>query len=158
MRAQYQPQELRLLLIGESPPYKCTHFFYYGTGILFRATYEALRKFSGAQGASTTGFLEWLKDKGIFLEDLSHSPLNQLRCEERKQAQEASVAGLAGRLQRLNRPQKVVICMKDIEAHVKKALQCVDWENIHVVVLPFPFGKHRNVFINGLQKIVQQIL
>lgn len=154
-RLKFVPVDLRLLLIAESPPANPSTFFYYGTGDLFESTREALYGWLPVQQTEAKAFLHWVQDKGIFVEDLSHEPLNRLAKLTRKKKWRQAVSHLAARLQVMKRPRKVVICMKQIEPYVHQALQMAGWDDVPVKSLPFPghWPSNRRRYVDGLREI-----
>lgn len=159
-RLKFVPADLRLLLIAESPPVNPFTFFYYGTGDLFESTREALYCWLPIQHTEAKAFLRWAQDNGIFVEDLSHEPLNRLEKPDRKEKWQQAVSRLAARLQVMkSRPRQVVVCMKQIERYVHQAMQMAGWDDISVESLPFPgrWSSNRRRYEKRLGEIWAQI-
>ena len=159
-RLKFVPTDLRLLLIAESPPANPSTFFYYGTGDLFKSTREAFHCWLPAQHSEAKAFLRWSQDNGIFVEDLSHEPLNRLIKPDRKEKWQQAVSRLATCLQVMkSRPRQVVICMKQIECYVHQAMQMAGWDNVPVESLPFPghWPSNKKRYVKRLREIWAQI-
>lgn len=80
-RKKYRPEHVKLLLIAEAPPQALDRFFYYENVTSNDWLYLGVAKvFANTQDskilrANKEAILNWLKDNGIYLMDLSDSPL-----------------------------------------------------------------------------------
>lgn len=94
LRAQYQPENVRLLLIGESVPTdhggtRPRNFFYadhLGYDNLYRGVLEALYGVRGLEKRShdKRPWLRRLKNDGVFLIDLVPYPVNDVRSKKQR--------------------------------------------------------------------------
>lgn len=71
LRRRYQPDRIRVLLVGESPPASGRHFYAASSGL-----YRAIRDTFVASQLLTDR--EGVRDNGWLLRDLSPQPLNRL--------------------------------------------------------------------------------
>lgn len=80
-RKKYRPEHVKLLLIAEAPPRALNRFFYYEKVKDNDWLYLGVAKvFTNSQDpkilrANKKKVLNWLKDNGVYLMDLSDSPL-----------------------------------------------------------------------------------
>lgn len=152
LRRRFRPREIRVLFVGESPPFGGTFFYransklYYATRVGFEAAIPELRK--------QADFLEAFKRLGCYLEDLSPVPVNHLDLGDRDQRRERrairrpGIEPLARRIQPWA-PRVVAIVVKEIVADAKKALAIADHSGVERVELPFP-ARHYDRYVEEL--------
>ena len=70
IRELYKPKKIRILFVGESPPPEPWDFFYLCNTQLYYAVKEAFEKGLKRKFSSDEEFLEFLKSKGVYLEDI----------------------------------------------------------------------------------------
>lgn len=157
LRAQWKPELVRLLLIGESAPdpgAQTLRFFYAPTltahDNLFRGVVLALYGRSpGRADDPKRPWLEALRDDGVYLINLVPFPVNALSARERKQAlrdhAEQCVAAAAA-LQ----PQAVAVCHGPSFQALRPGLERAALPLLHEDPLPFPLGNWREQFAVGL--------
>lgn len=73
LRQDYQPESIRLLFLGESPPPRGPRFFYLGNSALFDATQPVFVDECGFP-ADADSFLIRFAETGCYLEDVSKVP------------------------------------------------------------------------------------
>lgn len=152
LRRRYQPPDIRVLLIGESPPAGGT-FFYSANSKLYDATREA---FTAAIPAlrSRPDFLDAFKQLGCYVDDLCDEPVNHLglRDPRRLQARADGVTTLARRMQPWS-PRIVVIVMKAIAGDAATAVRAAGHAGVEREELPFP-ARHYQQFVRDLTPLV----
>ena len=154
LTARYRPETVRVLFVGESSPPGETHF-YRGNSPLFRATRDA---FEGGLGAPLDApFLEWFRDLGCWLVDLSDCPFDELPAAEQPAAVDSAIARLAVTLQDL-RPERVVVVLRRIAPAVQEAADEAGLLELPIHVLPYPTRQWRLVYVEQLADIVAEIL
>jgi hypothetical protein len=147
LRRRFQPERVRVLFVGESPPAGGA-FFYAGTSGLFRATRDAFRDaFEGFDEAQP--FLERFAGIGCYLYDLCDEPVNRLP-KGRRTAHRAGEARLAQMLVALQ-PRVVVVLLKSIAANVERAANAAGYANIERHVLTYPSRWHQHRVAYGTQ-------
>jgi len=103
VRAQYRPQRIATLFVGESPP-ASGKFFYYGNTALAR-NMEAAMLSAGLGGNGN--FLERFKEQGWYLDDLILQPVNRQQRAERRRKWRESQDSLADRI-KVYKPRAIV--------------------------------------------------
>jgi hypothetical protein len=142
VRRDYQPQEIRCLLVGESPPAGGT-FFYRADSLLYEATREAFLRAVPDLGQDDD-FLRSFKRLGCYLDDLCSEPVNRLPKPERKLARRQGIRPLARRL-RDAQPRAIVVVMKGIVPEVTEARQHAGLKDVPLYGdLPFPTTRYPN--------------
>lgn len=154
IRNQFRPEVTRLLLVGESPPANGT-FFYDGDSRLYFHTFAAFAQ-AGLVTENPASFLATFRGLGCFLDDLCHSPVNDLPNPERRAARKSSVPGLALRLQKI-RPEVVVSVMIAIEPAVRSALSVARMHATAFHSVPFPAQGHQQEYVEGLAQILSRL-
>ncbi len=154
LRKSYKPDRIKLLFIGESPPRSGN--FFYNKGSLTNFTSRAFEKVFGRVFSDTQSFLIFFRLSGCYLEDICLEPVDKLPPKERTMMLKGSVEYFSVRLKEYS-PVAIVIVLKRIESHVKKALRKADI-CCPIYTLPFPgFGQQKN-YITKLCEILQNHL
>lgn len=149
LRRSFMPPRVRLLFVGESPPAGGT-FFYLGNSTLYKYTEEAFAKVNGTRAnAQPSGFLNFFRDCGCYLDDLCLEPVNHLAGPDKRRACKASVPDLARRLASL-RPDAVVAVKKTLDGDVRKALSLAGVPDLPLSVLPHPAFGNQKRYVEGL--------
>jgi hypothetical protein len=151
IRRTYLPKQVRLLLVGESPP-DSDKFFYLGSPM----TKHTARAFEDAYGVrfhDDKEFLTFFKEHGCYLEDLSVTPVNKMSPADRTAHVRAGVADLSRRIAELN-PDLVVTVLRRIESRVREAVMLSSIP-CAFQVLPFPGQGHQNEFVARLSTILK---
>ncbi len=154
IRQNFKPNKIRLLLIGESPP--TSGKFFYIKSAMTTYTSRAFEKAHGVRFKNNSDFLEYFKVCGCFLDDLSHTPVNQLDLHEREKQLQENVQSLSERIREAN-PSVIAISLKKIEPYVRDAImksRC----NPKVYVLPFAGSGHQNKFVDSLTSIIDEYI
>lgn len=137
LRERYKAKQVQTLFVGESSPAQGTHF-YRANSNLYRATRAAYAAVRGEDAVpSGEAFLQYFADEGAWLVDLADRPVNRLSGVERRDAVEAGIPRLA-QLISSERPRQVVVVKRDIEGHVRRALEQAGLADAETLVLPFP--------------------
>ena len=154
IRNRFRPEVTRLLLVGESPPANRT-FFYSANSKLNVHTFAAFARL-GLVSENPTVFLDTFRGLGCYLDDLCHSPVNNLPTPARRAERNRSVPGLALRLQKI-RPEVVVCVMRAGEPAVRCALAAAGMHEIPFHSLPFPAQDHQREYVEGLAQLVSRL-
>lgn len=152
LRERYRPERIDILLVGESRPAGGT-FFYLANSNLYYATHEAFQLALGPMPAGD-GFLDILRERGVWVYDLADAPVDRMRGRPRRAAVQARVADLVDLL-RESRPRLVVAIKKDLASTVRQALQDADINGDRLRVLPFPLYQWRGDYVRGLAAVVK---
>lgn len=151
VRLSYLPAQVKVLLVGESPPANGT-FFYKADSNLYRATLEAFR--GKLPGVCNSDFLSTFQRLGWYVEELSHRQgLNRLSDQERGAERRVGIPRLAKRLKSW-RPRIIVVVVEEITEYVRQALRQSGVEGIDFRTLPFPLPRYRRRYISGLQELI----
>lgn len=158
LRAQWKPDQLGLLLIGESAPdpgAQVLRFFYAPTltahDNLFRGVVLALYGRSpGRAGDPKRPWLEALRDDGVYLIDLVPFPVNALSARERKRARRAYAESCIAEAVGLE-PRAIAVCHGPTFNALRPGLLEARLPLIHQQPLPFPLGNWREQFAAGLR-------
>ena len=146
LRANYRPDNIRVLFIGESPP-ASGKFFYRENSTLYYATKEAFN--------NPSSFLIKFQNWGFFLDDLVPFPINRLDDLKRKAERLGHQDELAARLIKFQ-PLAVVTVMKGIKSHVDTAIELAGLSVINYA-LPFPWSEqYRIQYVNELRKLLPE--
>jgi len=117
IRKQYQPTQIRVLLVGESEPIG-GDFFYKAKGSFYTNIKNTIWPFI----KSSENFLDDFKNHGFYLDDLILRPVNHLAKNDRKVLAVEWAPDLAHRVKSYQ-PQLVVCLMKSIVNEVKSAVE-----------------------------------
>lgn len=147
-RARYRPDEVKVLLIGESRPAGGT-FFYLGNSILFAATREAFLR--ARPDVDPEKFLAAFKVSGCYLEDLCLRPVNKLPDVEREAARVEAIPDLAARIEGLN-PEVIVVVMQGIADEARGALAMAELDSVPTEFVPFPREPYRDQYVREVSR------
>ena len=77
--SKWQPQRIKVLLIGESPPAQAKNFFFYAPNSdLYNFTKKAFENVYKDKISEYPVFLNFFMDLGCFLDDLCEEPVNYI--------------------------------------------------------------------------------
>jgi hypothetical protein len=146
IRKAYQPKDIRLLFVGESPP-ESGKFFYLGSPMT-TYTQRAFETAFSLVFETADKFLRFFQEKGCYLDDLSLIPVDGMPRQERERVLKRSVSSLAERIIAYE-PEVVAVVLKKIAKYVDEALwlaglQCEKY------VLPFPGHGHQKKYVDQL--------
>lgn len=162
LRAHYQPEHVRLLLIGESAPTdhggtRPRNFFYadhLGYDNLYRGVVEALYDLGGLEKRShdKRPWLRRLQADGVFLIDLVPYPVNDVSSKkQRKAILRENVPGCIERARALN-PDGIILCSSDVFDALALPLREAGLPLLHTRALSFPLGNVRDQFVAGFRE------
>ena len=162
LRVQYQPEHVRLLLIGESAPTdhggtRPRNFFYadhLGYDNLYRGVVEALYDLRGLKKCShdKRPWLRRLQADGVFLIDLVPYPVNDVRSKkQRKAILRENVPGCIERAAALD-PDGIILCSGDVFDALALPLREAGRPLLHTRPLSFPLGNVRDQFVAGFRE------
>jgi hypothetical protein len=129
-RASFKPEPIKMLFVGESAPVS-GKFFYYGNSNMHRYMAQAFDEAFGPH----EHFLDSLKARGCYLDDLVLAPVNGLSRAERTRACVESKDDLARQIKEYS-PRVVVCLMKGIEPIVSQAARDAGIEQFHCTHFP----------------------
>jgi len=151
LRERFKPENVRVLLVGESPPAEGT--FFYDRSLMTTYTKKAFESALGQSFPTNTEFFEHMKQTGFYLEDLSQVPVDKLPSAEREAKLVEESERFAERVAQM-RPEAVVIVLRKIEKIVRQALSRAG-SAAEVYVLPFPGNGHQTKYQAQLIPIVR---
>lgn len=151
LRQKYRPEEIDVLLVGESRP-SGGSFFYLANSNLYYATHEA---FQAALGPMPPGdeFLRYLQHRGVWLYDIADTPVDRLAGRPRRSAVQARVGELADLLSD-TAPRLVAVIKKDLAPAVRQALDDAGLSTDRLRVLPFPLYQWRATYVRELAALI----
>jgi hypothetical protein len=119
-------------------------------------TAQAFQKALGIRFRDNREFLEYFKTYGCYLDDLSHTPVDNLPKKQREEFLKAGIGELAQRIHEMN-PGVLVIALKKIEHYVREAVYRSQRQP-EIFALPFPGHGHQGKYIDELCKIISMHL
>jgi len=140
-----------ILLLAESPP--ASGRFFYIKGALTTFTARAFEKAHGVTFEDNQAFLNYFKDQGCFLDDVTHTPVDKLSRRDRERILEEGIDPLAERIRGLH-PSVIVIVLKRIERFVREAVRRSHQDPV-LFVLPYPGMGNQKRYIKGLSEIIR---
>lgn len=165
-RARWKPDQVRLLLIAESPPDdrgdpSRRRYFYadrLNVDNLFRSTVLALYGATKDDLARTpkTEWLTRLKEDGVYLIDLVPFPINGLDGSARRAAQQTNAVDCVARAKRLD-PAGVVVIKKDVFAALARPLRAEGLPLLHDRGISFPLGNTRAEFVEDVRAAIARL-
>jgi hypothetical protein len=154
IRQSFRPSQIRLLLVGESPP--ASGRFFYVKSAMTTYTARAFEKAHGTPFSGEKDFLQYFKACGCYLNDLSHAPVDNLAKGQRDRHLKASIDALAQRIPVMN-PDILVIALKRIEPYVREAVHR-SGRQLKVFILPFAGNGHQTKYVDQLSEILRTYL
>ena len=141
IRKKYYPSNIKILLIGESPP-SGGSFFYNANSNLFRAVKKGFEEVYGE--VSNQKFLYDFKNNGFYLDDLCLTPVNGMDKINRKGERKKGIKSLSRRIANYE-PEGIIIVMKAIKKEVLEAVKDADLASIQYIdTVSFPAGSEKN--------------
>jgi hypothetical protein len=153
-RREFQPERVRVLLIGESAPASGRHF-YLANSNLFRSVREAFARVYGANIPDGDAFLSFFQQHGYWLIDLADEPVNRLDDQLRQTTVKRGV-GRVSKTIRESEPAVLVAVKKSVERPTRAAL-ALSGHQAEVVSLPFPAMGWQPAFVAGLATVARRV-
>jgi hypothetical protein len=153
LRARYRPDDVKVLLVGESAPAGGT-FFYQADSNLFHATREAFVRAMGPM-PDAERFLEKFKDLGFWLYDMAEGSINRKPGRPRRDAVSAGVGALSHVMRELE-PEFVIGIKTSLEGPIKAAAALAAYGAQRIVVLPFPLYQWRERYVADLGRFLDR--
>jgi hypothetical protein len=157
LRENYRPAQVRVLLIGESPPDPrdgVRRFFYSPTlakeDNLYRGVAKALYE-DAFDVRDKARVLERLRDDGFWLIDAVDEPINKKTRADRRRLIEARVDDLAARVVGLAPVRGVIICHGLVYQVAATPLRQTGVRVLHDAPIPFPLGNWRDQFARAVR-------
>jgi hypothetical protein len=150
IRQSYRPNDIQLLLVGESPP--ASQKFFYVKSAMTTYTAQAFEKAHGVCFVDDQEFLQYFKKCGCYLDDLCHEPVDDLPTAKREERLKESIDGLAQRIQEMN-PPVLVIALKKVERYVREAVN-KSGRQPKMFALPFAGNGHQTKYVAQLSDIL----
>ena len=158
LRESFRPVgQIKLLLVGESPPDPETGSFFYEGGPLLKVVQKAFALIFPQIGElDTKDFLLCLKRVGCFLDDISHKPVAGMSDSERNYTLLCELPAFVKRLKDC-KPIIVVGYIKRIDFFIKYAAEQAEID-AKLENLPFPLrsARSRHDFIEGFSRILRE--
>lgn len=164
LRALYRPDEVRVLLVAESPPDPGEgplRFFYDSTLVtggdnLYRGVAEAVYGNEPAVDVNDkVAVLRCLQRDGFWLIDAVQHSINKLKRPARRDAIRSAAPELVARIQTLAPTRGVVICHGGVFDEVAPLLPAEGVHLLHDAMLPFPMAGGRKPIIRGLRQALR---
>lgn len=152
LREKFKPTNVRVLLVGESPPEEGS--FFYDRSLMTTYTKNAFEAALGQSFGSNAEFFQYMKHAGFYLDDLSQVPVDKLAPSEREAKLMEESASFAKRVHDM-KPGAVVVVLKKIEAIVRNALNDIG-STAEIHVLPFPGNGHQRKYQSQLIPIIRK--
>ena len=163
LRSAYRPSEIRILLIGESPPdpRSSERRFFYSPVLKADNLYRgvAMAFYGRERGFDVTRKVENLarmKRNGVWLVDAVNTPINLKTLAERKQAIRDGVPELIRQVKKAAPSLGVIICHGLVYRECAAALRRSQIGVLHNRALPFPLGNTRARFVAGTRRALAQ--
>jgi len=156
LRHSYKPSEIRLLLVGESPP-PHKGFFYDATtteGPLSRNTRRSFEDFFRTKYSDRQDFLRQFKSKGCYLFDL-FTDRGKTVYKASKREREMAVTTLSGFIHEVN-PRMVLSILKRTSKLVEEAIKR-DKLVVRYKVLPYPTRNYVTEYCYGLREFLAEL-
>ncbi|MGB9693893.1 MAG: hypothetical protein ACPLYF_03525 [Fervidobacterium sp.] len=154
IRQSFKPDNIRILLIGESAP--ASGQFFYKHSRMTRYVAQAFTHVFNKPFDDDSTFLKFFQEKGCYLDDLALSPVNHMTAKQRNKTLEDSIVHLSQRITDHN-PDVIVIVLKRIAKYVIKAIE-LSKKSCPVYTLPFPGYGRQNKFISEFSGILKAYL
>jgi len=155
LRESFKPKEIKVLMIAESPPFS-GNFFYRGDDFA-QFTHRAFVKVcEPVKGLTTDEFLHYFRNRGFYLEDLCHTPVNRMNDNDRRAERERGVEALCKKIRRW-RPRAIICCMKEINEYVLRSIELSELDRFYYFLLPYPRQKHIASYISGLENVLHEL-
>lgn len=158
LREQYRPAQLRVLLIGESPPDpgdRDRRFFYAPTlakeDNLYRGVAKALYEYEHIDIRDKPAVLTRLRDQGFWLIDAVDEPINKKTRPQRRRLIRAELADLVAACVELAPERGAIICHVLVYEVAAQPLRRAGVRLLHDQPLPFPIGNWRDDFAAGMR-------
>lgn len=154
LRLSFQPAEVRVLFVGESPP-ASGRFFYSGNSGLYRAMRDAFCSVDPA--VNDENFLEVFRDSGCYLIDLCAEPVDQIDSKSRKAAHVCGQAPLRRSIAELG-PSMIVPLLVSIAEIVSRAASEAGWSG-EIVPVKYPgrWVRHKAAFIETVAPMIARL-
>lgn len=152
-RLSFKPDDVHLLFVGESAPAGGV-FFYYGNSGFTRYTRQAFETSLNLNFESDHAFLNFFRDSGCWLDDISHEPVNKLLPAERRTVLRKQTAAFTRRLDSAA-PDYLIVTLKSIVHYVMAALETAE-VSPKVRFLPFPGNSHQLKYREQLVDVLKE--
>jgi len=156
-----EPKNIKVILIGESPPAQRKNFFYFSPNSdLYNFTKLAFENVYKDKIGKYKSFLDFFKSKGFFLDDLCRKPINDIKDEyKRGSERQYNIDNLSDRLIEYNLIVIIGI-MKKIKDHISEAIRLAKIEPKYIFYLGYPTHNKRNIsnYVNGLEDIIRKLI
>lgn len=149
LRKFYEPDKVKILFVGESPPAGKT-FFYTGNSNLFRATLAGFQL--AFPEIARDDFFRSFEEMGCYLVDLCDQPVNKLTNPEKKKISQAGIP-ILGQVIRDLKPEVILVVSKSILPYVEQA-QALSTSTAPLHALPFPAMGHQREYTQRLMRLL----
>ena len=151
IRAQFRPERVLTLFVGESAPHSGA-FFYSGDTQMLRSIRRAVEEVLG----KSDDFLETFKAYGWFLDDLVLTPVNHIKEKSLRRAKCLEAQGSLATRIAAYQPKAIVSLLKSIEPFVNTAADAAGSDAPRYVV-PFPGMGQQSRFKNAMASLIPKL-
>jgi len=154
LRRSFQPDHVKLLFVGESPP-ASGRFFYQADSGLYRAFRDTFAVLDSS--INDANFLSRFQEYGCYLVDLCADPVDNLQPKARRTACAMAEDALAQTIDAL-KPLTIAILLRSIEANVNRAIAKTNWSG-SLIALPYPgrWARLRTEFATLLTPVIREL-
>ena len=163
LRGRYRPEDLRIILIAESPPDpgSAERRFFYAPRLthdnLYRGVADALYGDEPSFDLrAKRAVLDRISADGYWLIDAVEHPINRDSRSARRAAIKAATPALVERCQDHDPRRGVIICHAEVYKAAASPLRQADIAVLHDEPLPFPLGNWRAKFVRGFRQALQR--
>jgi uracil DNA glycosylase len=149
VRAKFEPENVKLVLIGESPPAPNekgkSKYFYNPNGSVHESLFEATMKALDIDhGGDKANGLKQFKQRGVLLLDMSYVPVNTHSKKERNEILDRGYDQLVETLSKLPDVPIAIVVQRVYERFFSQLLKA----SFNVIDREIPFPSHKKERIN----------
>jgi len=154
LRKSYKPQNVDILIIGESAPAGGT--FFYDRSNMTIYTQRAFEQTFDRTFSDEKDFLDFFKYKNCYLDDICLTPIDNMKNRQRNQMLQDSVIDFSKRL-REYQPKVTIVALSKIVPYAKEAIKLSGIDAIYYQI-PFAGNGHQNKYMEELEVILRKHL
>ena len=154
LRASYKPTDVKILIVGESPPVGGT--FFYDRSKMTIYTKKAFENAFNKSFVDEKEFLDFFKSQNCYLDDICLTPVNNMEKQQREQMLQNSIADFSKRLKSYQ-PDVIIVALKKIAMYTQQAIELSGVKSKYYQI-PFAGNGWQNKYIEELEKILKHHL
>jgi len=151
LRKSYKPNNIKILIVGESAPAGGT--FFYDRSNMTLYTKKAFENAFDKSFSNEKDFLDFFKKQSCYLDDICLVPIDNMEHKQREQMLKDSVFDFSERL-KTYQPDIIVVALKKIVKYTKQAIELSQVKSQYYQI-PFAGNGHQNKYIFELEKILK---